>query len=447
MTEYAVGSIAASFGAKKKKKSKKQEAAAPAEAVPELASFFSTSSQLFGKRVEPEIRMPIAPVEPEPVDDTAAAPTPEPVVEEETPAVPKKVKKPKHKKKAAEAATNDDSQSKAATEDSKQTEDVEDAPDEKDTRTIFIGNVSLEATTADVKKHFASCGKIESVRLRSLPVAGCKVDQAGKQSLVKKVCANKKIFVEGRDSCNAYLVFVDESSIQAALKLNGSTFFNKTLRVDRKVVTMDARRSVFVGNLSFTATDDEVREHFDKALRDDADEMVVESVRIIREKTTHKGKGFGYVLFKDVSTAAKALSLNGSKMGKREIRVTVCGKRFKNTHGEKKAEAKFEGRRARPGAQLRLLKKRKGDALETPSAAKKPFPAKKPFSKDDKKTLGVKKVVVQKKKHVAAASANKFKDARKKKERTAPFEKPKKPKHAARKARQALEAALAAKKA
>ncbi|RQM23048.1 hypothetical protein B5M09_008043 [Aphanomyces astaci] len=475
VADQTVTTVEPTNASKKSKKQKKEAADVEVpvqvvELVPELASFFSTSSQVFGKRIEPEIKLPVV-VAPGADDSTSeqlaavVASTSTPAPPQSRDAVAKKVKKPKHKKvkalaeAAAAAAASGGDGADLATKPSTETpvvvaassptiqeeEEEENAVDVKDPRTIFVGNVSLEATAADVKKFFASCGKVESVRLRSVPVAGCKVDQNGKQNLVKKVCVNKKLFVQGRDSCNAY------------------EFFNKVLRVDRKAVSMDAKRSVFVGNLAFNATDDDVRSHFDKILREDADTAAVESVRIIRDKVTHLGKGFGYVLFKDLSTAAKALSLHGSKMGKRELRVTVCGKRFKNTHGDKKPELKFEGRRAHPGAQLRLLKKRKAEepADGAPPSKlpgqkkpgfivrgeKKPFDKtnKAPFDKTSKKPFDkTNKKPFDKKKGGGAKGFNSFKKGGyqdKSKASKAPRAKIQKPKHAARKARQALEKA------
>jgi RNA recognition motif-containing protein len=121
----------------------------------------------------------------------------------------KKKKKKKHKKKNAEDA--EEEQQKADTPD-----------DEKARRTVFVGNVSLDATQKDLKNHFAVCGKVESVRLRHLPIAGCAVGEAGNQKLMMKVCANKKILTTAKDNCNAYVTFAEESSVEAALKLTGT---------------------------------------------------------------------------------------------------------------------------------------------------------------------------------------------------------------------------------
>ncbi|OQR95989.1 RNA-binding protein [Achlya hypogyna] len=440
--EYKVGSIAASFGAATK--AKKTKATPEAEPANALASFFSTSQKIFAKKPEPKIVAPVIPVvkSTAPVKETPAEETPEvkaPKVVLFDGEGPKKVKKPKHSKVKPEAAAPEPRKD-------------DDEDDEKAPRTIFVGNVSLEATAEELKKFFSSCGKVESARLRSLPVAGCAVDQHGKQNLVKKVCANKKLFVEGRDNCNAYVVFASEESIEKALALNGAEFHEKKLRVDRKVPTIDAKRTVFVGNVAFTATEDDLRRHFEANIeKDDEDEgsALVESVRLIRDKDTHLGKGFGYVLLKDVPTATKALKLNGSKIGKRELRVSVCGKRFKSTAADKTPRT-FEGRRAKPapGAQMRVVKKRKLEeasvgakkakwdpktsgkkAADGKKPAPKKFDGKKPTSK---KFDGKKPAPKKFDKKVGKKTAKKT------------FEKPKKPKHAARKARQALEAQMAA---
>ena len=52
----------------------------------------------------------------------------------------------------------------------------------------------------------------------------------------------------------------------------------------------DMKRSLFVGNLPFNLEEEELREHFEEF-------GTIESVRLIRDKATGVGKGFGYVLF------------------------------------------------------------------------------------------------------------------------------------------------------
>jgi hypothetical protein len=47
-------------------------------------------------------------------------------------------------------------------------------------------------------------------------------------------------------------------------------------------------------------------------------------VRIVRDRATNQGKGFGYVLFASTECVPQALKVNGETFLKREIRVTHC---------------------------------------------------------------------------------------------------------------------------
>ena len=64
------------------------------------------------------------------------------------------------------------------------------------------------------------------------------------------------------------------------------------------------------------------------------------------------------------TSVINALKLNDRKFQKRKIRISVCGKRTKNSNSEKKNEetnkkAKFEGERSTAGALRRLQSKQK----------------------------------------------------------------------------------------
>ena len=47
--------------------------------------------------------------------------------------------------------------------------------DEKEDRTVFVGNLSLGTSKKKVSNHFLSCGVVEAIRFRSLPTAGIAV--------------------------------------------------------------------------------------------------------------------------------------------------------------------------------------------------------------------------------------------------------------------------------
>jgi RNA recognition motif-containing protein len=73
-------------------------------------------------------------------------------------------------------------------------------------------------------------------------------------------------------------------------------------------------KSLFVGNLPWSATEDEIKAKFEEHVK-------VNAVRLITDKMTGRAKGFGFVEVDD-SEMEKAISaMNGQKIGEREIVV------------------------------------------------------------------------------------------------------------------------------
>jgi hypothetical protein len=133
---------------------------------------------------------------------------------------------------------------------------------EIEARTIFVGNIPLSESTKSVKKLFTQFGVVDSVRFRSVPIAGTAVDDAGNQDLVRKVCVNHREFGEQKGSFNAYVVFASAASIEPALALNNFMIGKRHLRVDRSTPTLfDPKRSVFIGSLPHYADEEDLRNH------------------------------------------------------------------------------------------------------------------------------------------------------------------------------------------
>lgn len=73
-------------------------------------------------------------------------------------------------------------------------------------------------------------------------------------------------------------------------------------------------KSIYVGNLPFTATEDEVRDLF-------AAHGEVDSVRLMTDRDTGRPRGFGFVKMSDSSAQSAIQALNGHNLGGRDLRV------------------------------------------------------------------------------------------------------------------------------
>ena len=75
---------------------------------------------------------------------------------------------------------------------------------------------------------------------------------------------------------------------------------------------------LYVGNLSYSVTEDELRELFAQA-------GGVTSVAVIKDRDTGQSKGFAFVEFSTQADAQKAISrFNGQKLGERTLTVNLA---------------------------------------------------------------------------------------------------------------------------
>ena len=73
--------------------------------------------------------------------------------------------------------------------------------------------------------------------------------------------------------------------------------------------------NIFVGNLNFRTTEDELRNTFSQY-------GDVDSARIVLDRETQRSRGFGFVEMPDDNEAQEAIRmLNGSQLGDRELKV------------------------------------------------------------------------------------------------------------------------------
>jgi len=79
-------------------------------------------------------------------------------------------------------------------------------------------------------------------------------------------------------------------------------------------------KRLYVGNLPFTASEDEIRELFGK-------HGTVNEVKLISDRDTGRPRGFGFVEMDDAGADAAVAALNGTEMGGRTLRVDEAQER------------------------------------------------------------------------------------------------------------------------
>ena len=82
-------------------------------------------------------------------------------------------------------------------------------------------------------------------------------------------------------------------------------------------------KSIFVGNLPWSATDADLQAKF-------ADFGNVISARVVSDKFTGKSRGFGFVDMEDADAEKAIAGMNGYKWGDRELTVNIAKPKTEN---------------------------------------------------------------------------------------------------------------------
>ncbi|KAL2854296.1 hypothetical protein BJY01DRAFT_44487 [Aspergillus pseudoustus] len=243
---------------------------------------------------------------------------------------------------------------------------------EKSNRTVFLGNVSTQAITSKsakktLLKHLASFlsalpestgpHKVDSIRFRSTAFS------SGGKIPKRAAFAKQEIHDDTTPSTNAYAVYsTAQAAKRAPAALNGTIVLDRHLRVDNVAhpSKVEHKRCVFVGNLDFIDNETGTEEGEKKKKKRppaDVEEGLwrifnahtpgtkstipgrgnVESVRVVRDRSTRVGKGFAYVQFYDQNCVEEALLLNEKKfppMLPRKLRVVRAKKVAKRSEDD-----------------------------------------------------------------------------------------------------------------
>jgi RNA recognition motif-containing protein len=98
-------------------------------------------------------------------------------------------------------------------------------------------------------------------------------------------------------------------------------------------------KKIFVANISFKATEDDLKEIFSKVGE-------IESVNIVADKHTGQRKGFGFIEMTTEEDAQKAIeTLNGTTFMERTLSVAEAKPQSRERRGFKGGRGDFSGKR------------------------------------------------------------------------------------------------------
>lgn len=99
---------------------------------------------------------------------------------------------------------------------------------------------------------------------------------------------------------------------------------------------------LYVGNLPYSTTEDELRDIFARA-------GTVTSVAVIKDRETGRSKGFGFVEMSSQSEGEKAIQMfNGFSLGRRELKVNEARPREDRKDNFQDRRSGFRDRGPRP---------------------------------------------------------------------------------------------------
>jgi len=91
-----------------------------------------------------------------------------------------------------------------------------------------------------------------------------------------------------------------------------------------------SQSKIYVGNLSYNTTEDELRDFF-------ANHGEISDVKLIIDLATGRSKGFGFITYNDAKHAESALELNGADLDGRKLKVNIAENRRPGGPGQRPA--------------------------------------------------------------------------------------------------------------
>merc|ERR1711991_481349 len=191
---------------------------------------------------------------------------------------------------------------------------------------IFIKNLNYETTEETLKSFFEDCGVVEEVIILK---RGEKSRGMAFVTFATEEEALKGLEKDGEE--------LDERSIKIELSKPQTKSQNNNKKTNLVKTKPKDCKTVFVGNLSYDADDNEIEKFFKSCGN-------IKSIRIVTDAESGRSRGFGYVEFDDTDAVDKAIKLNGNEMMHRRVKIDFAAPR-RNAGGERGGRRGFRGNR------------------------------------------------------------------------------------------------------
>ena len=178
--------------------------------------------------------------------------------------------------------------------------------------TVFVKGLPFAMSKEDVSALFGECGPIDDVFMLTF-------EDTGRS---RGMCRIKYSTADGANKAVAYNnTTVGDRTINVELNraATGPSEGRKSFGGEKKPIG-EPTNTIFLGNLSWTITEEEVRETF-------KDCGGIASVRIATDRETGKPRGFGHIEFHDLDGAKACMALNGTDLGGRNVNMDYAEKR------------------------------------------------------------------------------------------------------------------------
>uniref|UniRef100_T1IKH0 adenylate cyclase n=1 Tax=Strigamia maritima TaxID=126957 RepID=T1IKH0_STRMM len=122
-----------------------------------------------------------------------------------------------------------------------------------------------------------------------------------------------------------------EIQVQPSPHVDNNTIFISCKEEEKQEIHS---RSIHVGNIAFTATPEDLKQHFNAC-------GSIKRVTIVYDKVTGRSRGFAYIEFTDEDAVNNAVALNNSLFRDRNIKVHLCRQVFCDENGRSFAKKRF----------------------------------------------------------------------------------------------------------